>query len=220
MTDIVLVRHGQSANNSQPEHLRVCDPGLTAIGAEQAAQFASAVAEWPITHLYCSPFLRALETVRPVAEVKQLPVSVRPDIFEQGGCYSGWRVGEKVGEPGMGFGELTKRYPGWHIDDSIPDTGWWGRDYETLVDATLRAQSVAAWLLDSVAPEGGLHVFVIHADFKFLLLEALHDYARQTLQLANPLYNAGVSRARIANGELEFGTLNCVQHLDTVLHTC
>ena len=81
---LLLIRHGQSANNAGPDHLRVPDPGLTAVGHEQSKLLAERLSAQPISQLYCSPFLRALETIRPLAETMGKRVNVRADIFEKG----------------------------------------------------------------------------------------------------------------------------------------
>ncbi len=152
MTEIYLVRHGQSANNAFAEHLRVPDPGLTEIGEQQAAALANWFSSHPIDFLYCSPFLRALETVRPLAELTQLPVRVRANLFEVGGCYSGHETGKERGELGMGKNQLQAGYPTWEIDASIGEAGWWGREYETWDQGRTRAASVAQWLASDLAP--------------------------------------------------------------------
>ncbi|MEM7559434.1 MAG: histidine phosphatase family protein, partial [Planctomycetota bacterium] len=64
---ILLIRHGQSANNALPEELRVCDPGLTQNGQRQAERLAESLAEAKIDSRLCSPIFRSLETVKPVA---------------------------------------------------------------------------------------------------------------------------------------------------------
>ena len=194
---VLLIRHGQSANNAQAEHLRVPDPALTELGIRQAAATAAWLADIRVDYVYCSPFLRALETARPIAVAKNLPVRVRADLFEQGGCYSGYEPGAERGEPGLGKSALRQQYPGWHIDESIPETGWWGKEFETLAQARQRAAQVANWLAGEAKAVGGLHVLVIHADFKRLLLEAMLAHGRSGPSsngelAATTLFNTGV----------------------------
>lgn len=217
MTEIILVRHGQSANNAQAEHLRVPDPGLTGIGSQQAAALAARLASQRVTHLYCSPFLRSLETVRPVAAVTQLTVCVRNDLFELGGCYSGHEEGKQRGEPGMGRAQLLADYPFWEIDELITDSGWWGRNYETLEQGTQRAARVERWLATEIAAIPGKHVLIIHADFKRLLLEAMQSQTQLAGRNANleevPLYNTGVTHCKYSSSGWEIGDFNCTRHL-------
>lgn len=223
MTEIYLIRHGQSANNAQAEHLRVSDPGLTELGEQQAVALAAWFASHPVDFLYCSPFLRALETTRPLAEIKQLPVRVRADLFELGGCYSGHEVGKKSGEPGLGLSQLRAGYPSWEIDSSIAESGWWGRDFETWEQGRARAAAVAQWLTSDLSTAKGIHVLVIHADFKRLLLEAMFSetqLASQQIDLAGvPLYNTGISYIQFDQGKCSLGGFNSTEHLPSELVT-
>lgn len=217
------MRHGQSANNALAEHLRVPDPGLTDIGERQATALAAWFSSHPIDYLYCSPFLRALETVRPLAELRQLPVRVRANLFELGGCYSGHEAGKERGELGMGQNQLRSGYPAWDIDSSIGEAGWWGREYETWEQGRERAASVAQWFASDLATAGGTHLMVIHADFKRLLLEALFSDAQlETLQIdlaEIPLYNTGVSRLELGAEGWLLRDFNSTLHLPSTLVT-
>jgi 2,3-bisphosphoglycerate-dependent phosphoglycerate mutase len=219
MKRVYLIRHGQSANNALPEALRVCDPDLTDVGRRQAESTAAWAEERRVDFLYCSPFLRALETMRPIAERKGVPVHVRADIFEQGGCYSGHLPGKQRGEPGMARQRLEAVYPTWTVDDRIANTGWWGRDYETLDQATQRSVDVATWLKTHVAQSPGVHLFVIHADFKKLLLaNMLADQSQVDLPNLR-LYNAGITCFDLVEGSWSLNDLNSVSHLTPSLVT-
>lgn len=220
MTRLLLIRHGQSANNAQPEHLRVCDPDLTMIGVQQAHATAQHLKQFSITHLYCSPFLRALETIRPIAVAHELAVNVRPNIFEQGGCYSGYGESGKRGEPGMGFSELQKKYPDWQIDPAIAESGWWGKDYETYEDASIRAEAVADWIVTEIAHQPGLHAMVIHADFKALLVPAILTRGNRQIEIGEPLNNVGITEFAWTTERWDLRSLNSVNHLTSDLVTC
>ncbi len=214
MTHILLIRHAQSANNSLPEHQRVPDPALTALGVRQATLTAQALSGIPLTHLYCSPFLRSLETARPIAEATGLRVAIRSDIFEQGGCYDGHQDGQEVGAPGMCCRELAERYPDWEVDERIGPSGWWNRDYESLEEATQRAASVARWLRESIVPQVGVHALVIHADIKRLLLAALlAERAEALMPILGPLHNVGITRLQWHEDYWQINSLNATTHL-------
>lgn len=216
MSSVLLVRHAQSANNARPEHLRVCDPGITELGQQQSAAIARALSTFDVRNLYCSPFLRSLETTRPIAnQLSKVPL-IRNDLFEQGGCYSGHIPGQQRGEPGMGRGELTRRYPGWTIDSRIDDSGWWGRPYESSEQARQRARQVAAWLASEVVTAcDSLDIFVIHADFKrLLLLELLGSIWTPTHdRQLGPLYNAGMSLLEHSGSGWILHSFNATTHL-------
>ncbi|MEZ6135640.1 MAG: histidine phosphatase family protein [Pirellulaceae bacterium] len=214
MIQLLLIRHGQSANNALPEHQRVCDPGLTDLGVQQAALTAAALRNVPFSGLYCSPFLRSLETMRPLAEAVQMSVSIRADLFEQGGCYSGHLPGEERGEAGMSRSELIQRYPQWQVDQRIGHSGWWGQPYELLAQATQRAECVVRWLHEQLLPQGGIHALVIHADFKRLLLAALFaENASRIMPSIGPLHNTGVTRLAWAENHWQLQCFNATTHL-------
>ena len=68
MTDIVLVRHGETEFNREGVFRGRSDVGLNETGREQAAAAADALAREPITAVYSSPLSRAIDTARPIAE--------------------------------------------------------------------------------------------------------------------------------------------------------
>lgn len=211
MTRILLIRHGQSANNALPEEQRVCDPDLTDLGRQQASRLAEYMAkEGRITHLYCSAFRRALETTRPIATRLEVPVRIRADIFEKGGCYSGYDE-NKRGESGLGARELKAEFPDWEVDHRINDQGWWGKNYETLESAAERARVVHDWFSQDISPQGGVHAMVIHADFKALLLREMVPERKSSYV---PLYNTGVTELEWTEGQWRLHALNETQHLD------
>lgn len=217
MTKVLLIRHGQSANNASAEHERVSDPDLTDLGRTQAQKLATQFAEEPrITHLYCSAFRRALETVRPIAEHLQLPVAIRADLFEQGGCYSGFG-NNRLGEAGLGASELRTEFPQWDVDTRISDEGWWGRPYESWQAAKRRTAEVVTWLRESIAPQIGVHAFVIHADFKSLLLDELLPEVAPSTYI--PLYNTSVTELAWHNDQWQLVSLNEVAHLPSEHHS-
>lgn len=214
MTEIILIRHGQSANNALPEHQRVCDPGLTELGVSQARLTAEAMRDFPVTHLYCSPFLRSLETVRPIAQSLGMPVAIRADIFEKGGCYSGHELGKLRGEPGMSRADLADKYPHWPLDDRIADSGWWGKPYESVEAASTRARSVVDWIEREIHPLGGVHALVIHADFKRLMLSAIFQhFADSLMPIVGTLHNVGITRLEVDDRGWKLSCLNATMHL-------
>lgn len=213
MSQIYLIRHAQSANNAQEEHLRVPDPGLTELGHCQAERTAEWLARHSITHIHTSPFLRALQTTEPIARQTGVNVSIRADIFEQGGCYRGYLPGEKIGQPGLSQCELALRHPDWRIDEDINELGWWrSRQYESLEEATVRARKVTSWINAELSKNGGWHAIVTHGDFKRLLVSELLGLPLDSLRLG-PIVNAAISSFSNASGHWEMDWYNSVGHL-------
>ena len=166
---LLLIRHAQSENNALGDEFRVPDPDITELGIAQSKKLAFWVAKLVPTVVYCSPFLRSLETTRWIAEqIGAVPI-VRQDIYEQGGCHSGYQPGRRIAQLGMNRETLSRQYVGWQLDERIHDKGWYDLDhYETTDEARKRALRVRKWY----ESESGLHssrdrvAMVIHADFK------------------------------------------------------
>jgi broad specificity phosphatase PhoE len=80
---LILVRHGQTPSNVR--HLldtAVPGPGLTALGATQAAALPAALAGVEVDAIYASNLVRAQQTAAPLARALGLPVRVRPGLRE------------------------------------------------------------------------------------------------------------------------------------------
>jgi 2,3-bisphosphoglycerate-dependent phosphoglycerate mutase len=85
VTTLILVRHAQSAPDpALPER----DWPLSGKGQQQAADLAPALAELGVDALASSPYLRAIETLRPYADRAELRVSVDEDLRER--ALGGW----------------------------------------------------------------------------------------------------------------------------------
>lgn len=215
MAEIYLIRHGQSANNAGPDHTRVPDPGLTELGTKQATATANWLATLGIDQLFCSPFLRSLETTRPAAGTTKIAPTVRPELCEKGGCYSGYEEGSRQGEPGMKRSEISQRYPGWNIDATINEEGWWNREYEKLPEARARAQCVIDWMKSEFSGFTGNVAMIIHADFKQLLIEEIVS-SRIDSDLfgwMGPLRNVGATHFSLDSGQWKLHSLNATSHL-------
>jgi 2,3-bisphosphoglycerate-dependent phosphoglycerate mutase len=170
---LYLIRHAQSQNNAKPEPERVPDPEITSIGWGQSEKLAGELVRISPERFYCSPFLRTLQTARPVADRLGLTPIVRQDLFEQGGCYSGHKIGEREARPGMSRTQIEERFPGWTVDSEIGSKGW-NRlpHYETIGEARQRATRVVSWYESQSVHASSRVAMMIHADFKMRLVEA------------------------------------------------
>ena len=72
---VLLVRHCETSGQA-PE------APLTAAGAAQALRLAERLSSFPIDHLVCSPYLRALATIRPFADRAGLDVQIDERLAE------------------------------------------------------------------------------------------------------------------------------------------
>ena len=80
--EIVLARHAQP--DWEPDGRAVDDPGLTALGHEQAKLAAEALASQRFDALYTSPLRRARETAEPIADALGMALEERSWLRELG----------------------------------------------------------------------------------------------------------------------------------------
>jgi len=85
--DMILLRHGQSEFNLHFGVSRrdpgIVDPRLTELGHTQAGEAAAQLADQSIRRIIVSPYTRALQTARPVAETLGLAVTIDPLVCER-----------------------------------------------------------------------------------------------------------------------------------------
>ena len=86
MTTVVFVRHAQSAPS--PDLPEPAFP-LSEKGRQQARDLAPVLAELGVTALASSPFVRAVDTLRPFAEASGLPIAIDDDLRERN-LSAGW----------------------------------------------------------------------------------------------------------------------------------
>ncbi|KAJ3437844.1 hypothetical protein M0812_17015 [Anaeramoeba flamelloides] len=95
MQKIVIVRHGERLDNVDPlfykknnqKHLKL-NPPLTQEGILMAEQTGESLVEQlketPIKAIYCSPYLRCLQTAKPLSELTGLPIKIENGLLEWG----------------------------------------------------------------------------------------------------------------------------------------
>ena len=163
---LLIIRHAESSNNKLAPGLdnatymqrRSADPVITELGVRQAQRLAEHLAGTPpadappegkgsygITHLYCSPMLRTLQTSQPVARALGLRPMIWTDIHEHGGMFMGNpHTGENfVVYKGLTSEEVARDYPEYDLNDAIGEDGWWKSGYEDIAGCYARAIRVA-----------------------------------------------------------------------------
>lgn len=159
---VLLIRHGQSANNVLAESQghdyaaymagRNPEPPLSEIGQRQAQMLAEQLAaaaarprpetdrlawvtnEHPVDTLYVSPMLRALQTALPISRGLGVQPQVWVDIHEHGGVFTGNPdvEGDVIGYPGLTRAEIAAQFAGYQVVDGVHDGGWWSGGYEEM----------------------------------------------------------------------------------------
>jgi probable phosphoglycerate mutase len=69
VTDVVLIRHGQSQGNAEGRFGGHTDTPLSPLGRKQAEATATALANEPFKAIYSSDLPRAIETASPLAQL-------------------------------------------------------------------------------------------------------------------------------------------------------
>lgn len=213
---LLLIRHAQSLNNALEDRFRVPDPGITELGVAQSKKLAAMVSKLSPTVVYCSPFLRSLETTRwAIEKLPAIPI-VRQDIYEQGGCHSGFQEGQRIAQLGMNREAIARNYKGWHLDDRIGTDGWYELDhYETANEARERAMRVRKWFESESRTHSAVDrvAMVIHADFKMRLVEAfLEDDGIE--QRLGEIVNTSITRLSLSKGRWRMDYWNVFTHLE------
>jgi 2,3-bisphosphoglycerate-dependent phosphoglycerate mutase len=87
MTEIILIRHGETEWNALGRYQGHTDIALNNTGHAQAQAAARAIAHLhktqPFAGLYASDLQRALQTAQPIAQVLSLPVQTDPRLRER-----------------------------------------------------------------------------------------------------------------------------------------
>lgn len=83
-----LIRHGETAENTQMKYLGLTDSPLTDNGAQQAGFLADALSRAPVNAVVCSPLRRAADTARRIAEACRLELRTDSRLAE--GSFGRW----------------------------------------------------------------------------------------------------------------------------------
>jgi 2,3-bisphosphoglycerate-dependent phosphoglycerate mutase len=200
---VLLIRHGQSANNLLAESQghdyaaymagRLPEPPLSEIGLRQAELLAQQLAaatsnplapsqrlgwvttEHPIERIYVSPMLRAMQTALPISRALGLVPEVWVDIHEHGGVFTGNpELGNVVGYCGLTKAEMAEQFATYRVVDGVQESGWWLGGYEEMDVCYSRACRVAARLYALYEEcEGSTIALVTHGTFLDALMHAL-----------------------------------------------
>ena len=200
MTELILVRHGETDWNRELRFQGHVDVALNAIGLEQAQRVAARLAAVPAQHVYVSDLLRAQQTAQPVAARLGLASVAERALREQSfGAVDGMRVADiKEQHP-----QAWERWLRFHEDSCMPG-GETTREFHTRVmDAVQRIVA---------AHRGATLVIVTHGG----VLDMIYRTAR-SLPLSGPrqsqIPNAGLSRVRVREGGIEIVSWADTSHL-------
>jgi len=212
-----VVRHAQSLGNAGMLTEDDPDPRLSPLGIEQARLTAQRLAPQEVTHIWSSPFRRAVQTASFLAQARGIEVLLEADMVEH---YIFDDLKDYTGRRGT---ELHREFACVAVPDGFDDGPWtpeWGESWEQLKARTRRVAEKALELdrssSEARAPAGEvvhLAVFGHGASCKALLCSLVGEEIAQDA----PFVNAGISRVRLDGslpGETVF--LSDASHLAAV----
>jgi probable phosphoglycerate mutase len=200
--ELLLIRHGRSADvvPGSPESL---DPPLHVDGVAQAAALAARLASKHIDAIYASHLARAVQTARPLADPRGLPIESIEDLEEV--RLGDWAAGEfrrraMVGDPEWVAWRRTRRW------DGIPGAEG---------DLAFRTRVTAA--VDEIARRhtGQTTAIVVHGG-------VINAYIAQVLEIPHSLWltveNTSITKVLVGDGEHHVVVAGDCHHLyDPVL---
>lgn len=101
MTEILLIRHGETAWNAVRRLQGHLDVPLNAEGERQAAALGRALQSEPLDAIYASDLQRARQTALAIAAPRGMEVRIEPGLRER--CFGGFE--------GLMYAEIGARYP-------------------------------------------------------------------------------------------------------------
>lgn len=123
MTQIFLVRHGQSEGNLFRRVQGQTDVELTADGKAQLPYLTKRFAETPLAAVYTSPLRRAEETAAAIVGGRDIPVFADKRLIEM--CFGAWEM-RPWGEVNLESPELKRAFlhdpDRWHVPGSEAHT--------------------------------------------------------------------------------------------------
>jgi probable phosphoglycerate mutase len=203
-TNIILIRHGETAWNAERRLQGHLDIALNPEGERQAATLATALARERIDLIVASDLLRARQTADAVASAQGIPVRLDPLLRER--CYGGFE--------GLLYAEIEQRFPiefaAWQrrdVDAALPLGANRGETFRQFYSRSL--QAILGW---AGAHPGRTLALVAHGG----VLECAYR-AALGLPLETPrdfrIDNASINRFSLTDGVLALHSWGEVEHL-------
>ncbi len=208
MTEILLIRHGETDWNVDKRLQGHIDIGLNAQGRQQATLLGQSLASEPLDAIFASDLQRARDTAQAVAQRQGLTLQIEPALRER--CYGGFE--------GLRHDEIAQRYPQDYA-------AWKAREFDARYPAGERmAETLREFSLRAIAAVTGL---VSHGNYRKIaivahggVLECIHRWAKQ-IDFAQArdfdILNASVNRLHWDGEQLHIRQWGDVAHLKTAV---
>jgi broad specificity phosphatase PhoE len=226
---LLLIRHAESTNNaagSSDEWSE--DPPLTPAGEEQARRLAAYLVEaeppetlldgrsrpvrgYGVTHLYCSPMWRSLQTAALLGARLAVEPEVWVELHEEGALHIRPGTPHERWPRGATRAEILAALPGGRLPESLGTEGWWPGGGEARAVCFDRAGQVAERLRARAAGDERI-ALVSHGNFLDALLKALL-HGRDTHETYYLHYNTGLTLVDFYRSRATLWFHNRVEHL-------
>lgn len=203
-TQLILIRHGETAWNAERRLQGHIDIGLNGEGQRQADALAAALAGERLDAVIASDLQRALQTAQAVAGGRGLPVHQDAALRER--CYGGFE--------GLLYAEIEQRFPS-------EFAAWQARDVDALMPHGARqaesfrqfyARSVGAILSWAALHPGQAIAIVAHGGVLECAYRAALGLPLETPRNF-PVLNASINRFEVAGGALRLQSWGETTHL-------
>jgi 2,3-bisphosphoglycerate-dependent phosphoglycerate mutase len=191
---IWFVRHAESEINVSGNPRPVPDGGvsypLTKKGVGQALALADALADVPVTTIYTSTHLRAVQTADAVAFRHDLTLNLAPEAIEID-------MGTRSGEDSRAiYIELARK---WTVEKDLDARHG---DGESLAEAQRRFLPVVREIMIRQGHDSGVVVIVAHAGTLGLLVPMLATNVPADFGVRHPLPNTGIIKTELRDSKL------------------
>lgn len=206
-TQIILIRHGETAWNAERRLQGHIDIGLNEEGQRQAQALGAALQEEPLAAIISSDLQRAWQTAQAVARWHGVPLQSDLGLRER--CFGGFE--------GLTYDEIGQRFPrefadwhGRHLDAPLPPGLHQGETFRNFYQRVMQAIGQAARRYCGQTIALVAHGGVLECAYRSACDIAL-DSPRQF-----PVLNASVNRLTWHEGKLTLNTWGECTHLNSL----
>jgi broad specificity phosphatase PhoE len=193
---IWFIRHGESEINIPGNPRTVPDGGvsypLTRKGVEQARALAESLSGAPVTKIYSSTHLRAIQTADAVAFDHTLTLSLAPEAVE-----IDFGLGpQSTQDVRAVYGELARK---WLIEKDLDARNGTG---ESFADVQRRFLPFVREVMNRHAQDSGIVVIVAHSATLGFMVPMLAGNVPGDFALRHPLPNTGIIKTELRDSRL------------------
>ena len=190
MTEVILIRHGETDWNVQGRFQGQIDVPLNALGQRQAARMAERLAQERVEVFYCSDLLRTRQTAEPAALKIGLPAAPDAGLREQHfGILEGMSFDEVQAQHPQHLAQWLRHDP----DYALPDGESVRRFHARVVGAVQALANRHAGQTLAVVTHGGV---------LDMLFRTVHGLPLQGPRESS-IPNAGLNRLRVEGDRIE-----------------